>query len=101
MHFSHSITALVGKLASQEFYMRRTNFLSNLFLNSCILKDMFASIFATGKALSFSLHAWFGGCRFFGHYLGNTLASFPGRLHLQFLIACKRSKTGGAAREQG
>jgi len=52
--------------------MTKSNFFGGLFLSSCILKGMFASIFVNCLAVSFSLHAWFGVCSFFGHYLGDT-----------------------------
>jgi len=43
-----------------------------LFLSSSVLKGTFASIFVNCQAVSFSLHAWFGVCSFFGHYLGDA-----------------------------
>ena len=36
------------------------------------LPRTFASIFVNCYAVSFSLHAWFGVCSFFGHYQGDT-----------------------------
>jgi len=38
------------------------------FLNSCVLKGTFVSVFMNCKAVSFSLHTCFGVCSFFGHY---------------------------------
>jgi len=45
---------------------------ASVFLSFCVLKGTFASIFVNWQAVSFSLHAWFGVCSFFGHYLSGT-----------------------------
>jgi len=50
--------------------MAKSDFFGGLFLSSRVLKGTFASIFV--KYHSLSLHAWFGVCSFFGHYLGGT-----------------------------
>jgi len=52
--------------------LTKSGFFGSLFLSSHILKGMFASIFVNCQAVSFSLHAWFGVCSFFGSYLGDT-----------------------------
>ena len=43
-----------------------------LLLSFHILKGMFASILVNYQAASFSLHAWFRVCSFFGHCPGDT-----------------------------
>jgi len=52
--------------------MTKSDFFNGLFLNSRVLNGTFASIFVNCQAVSFSLHAWFGVCSFFGHYLGDA-----------------------------
>ena len=45
---------------------------SGLFISSHVFKGTFVSILVNYQAASFSLHAWFGVCSFFGHCPGDT-----------------------------
>jgi len=52
--------------------MTKSDFFGGLFLSSCVLNGIFASVFVNCWAVSFPLHAWFGVCSFFGRYPGDT-----------------------------
>ena len=54
--WSQSLTALRK--------MTKSDFFGGLFVNSCVLKGMFANIFVNYQAVSFFLHAWYGICSF-------------------------------------
>ena len=52
--------------------MMISDFFGDLFLSSHVLKGTFVNIFVNCQTVSFSLHAGFGVCSFFGHYVGDT-----------------------------
>ena len=66
------MTMTITTMTTMTTTTTKSDFFSGLFLSSSVLKCMFASIFVNCQAVSFSLHAGFGVCSFFSHYLGDT-----------------------------
>ena len=63
----------MGKKKEKKEEDDQIQLFGGLFLSPHIIKSTFMGIFVNRQAVSFSLHAWFGVCSFFGHYPGKAL----------------------------